>query len=181
MIALAPDAHAMTRTVDIETVATHEAGHAVMRFVQGLPVTELTVDDVAGGLCAGTGRPQPVQALVLVTLAGFVAETGYGFDGGTLDLANSQSDDLDKVRGMLRHATHLRIVADASGTPSVDAIDATVLRYWERACEELWPYSELVEAIAERLVEARRLSARSVAALCREFRKRARSAAIATH
>lgn len=74
--------------VDINTIAQHEAGHAVMRWVLGLPATELTADD-EGGLCAGTGRRIWISDEILVMLAGVAVESGYGVVG-EVDLTRSK-------------------------------------------------------------------------------------------
>lgn len=159
----------------IDVIAAHEAGHAVMRWLRGLPATELTVT-ADGGLCAGTGRVAPAEGLLLVKLAGFAVESGYGvFARLTLDtLAESHGSDFDEARRMLADCEWLRILATPEGA-IVQSVDEALVRHFHRAGELLWPHSDLVDALADRLEYEGRVSARSVAALCREHEKRERA------
>src|SRR5262249_5392394 len=63
---------------DLEQVARHEAGHAVMRWLVGWPATSLTARPDGSGLTVGTGRHVQVWDALRVTLAGPAAEAGYG-------------------------------------------------------------------------------------------------------
>jgi hypothetical protein len=56
--------------------AVHEAGHAVMRFIRGLPLTAIELDADNNGRCGGTGRLVRADDVLLVTLAGYAAESG---------------------------------------------------------------------------------------------------------
>ena len=55
-------------------VSLHEAGHAVMRWLRGLPLTRLELTD-EGGMCYGTGRREATDSLIKVRLAGYAAQT----------------------------------------------------------------------------------------------------------
>lgn len=159
--------------VDLETIALHEAGHAVMRWLRGLSATDVTAND-DGGFCAGTGRAVHSESELLVSLAGFAVECGYAV-GGRIDLAHSHGDDFDHARRILSETEYLRfrVNADRSGV-FVQDVDAALLRYFARAGVELLPYSDLIEDIGQRLQIEGRLSARTVAAICREYVKRSR-------
>jgi hypothetical protein len=61
----------------LNAIACHEAGHAVMRVLRGYPATELTATEDRG-FCAGTGRLIRVEDEILINLAGFAVEYGYG-------------------------------------------------------------------------------------------------------
>jgi hypothetical protein len=50
--------------------------------------------------------------------------------------------------------------------------EAAFRRHFRTVCNDLWLYADLVEEIADRLNEAGTLSARVVAALCREYARR---------
>lgn len=151
---------------DLETICLHEAGHGVMRWVRGLPCTELTANE-DGGLCAGTYRPARAEDLLLVTLAGFAAES-YCI-AGDLDLDACRADDFDRAKTLIEHTEWMRIVGDPDTmTASVTTIEATIQRYWQRTCETLYPYMDIIERIAERLEQDRWISARSLAAMLRQ-------------
>ena len=64
-------------SVNILTIAEHEAAHAVMRWLRGLPATDVYVEET-GGFTDGTGRRVDPENNVLVALAGFAWETGCG-------------------------------------------------------------------------------------------------------
>jgi hypothetical protein len=60
----------------VHDIAQHEAAHAVMRCLRGLPATAITARE-NGGLCAGTGDPIHPESELLVSLAGYAWQTGY--------------------------------------------------------------------------------------------------------
>jgi hypothetical protein len=151
-------------------IAQHEAGHAVMQWLRGYPATELTVGR-DGGLCAGTGRPIRPEDNLLIALGGIAVDSGYGFC--KVDLEHSELDDLDQARRELRSRSWLRLVGDgASPVVLTETVEDALARYFRRACDLLFPEMELVEFMGFRLFQAGRLSARSVAALCREHSRR---------
>jgi hypothetical protein len=61
----------------LEDAARHEAGHAVMRWLVGLPATKLTISQDGAGFCEGSGKRVFVYDFLRVTLAGLAAEIGY--------------------------------------------------------------------------------------------------------
>ena len=156
--------------IDLDTIAIHEAGHAVMRWLRGLPATELTASD-DGGLCGGTGREVRRDHVLYVLLGGPVVENGYGIVG-TLDFARCGSNDFERAKALLAGAEDwlcrdgLRVLT----------IDEALAYHFDRACDLLCPHIELVDAIGGRLAAEGRLSARRVAALCREYGRRLESA-----
>jgi hypothetical protein len=153
-----------------DATAQHEAGHAVMRWLRGWPATEVGIDGAGAGHCAGTGRTVRSDDQLWVTLAGFAAESWCGVCG--VDVLNSRTADFDKARGLLRDALWRLSMVD--GRPAQLTVDEALVRRFESTCEMLWPYMELVERVAERLSAEGRLSARTVAAVCREFDRRTR-------
>jgi hypothetical protein len=69
----------------VETIAAHEAGHAVMGWLRGLPCTKVQAG-ADEGFCAGTGRPWRAEDLVLVTLgvSPLRAATGWLMSSGRI-------------------------------------------------------------------------------------------------
>jgi hypothetical protein len=151
----------------IETVAEHEAGHAVMRWLCGWSATALTANEDGSGTCAGTGRRVEASEKLQVTLAGPAAEISYGIF--PLDWAASRCADFDSARRLLAQCMWLV-------PPGMD-VEAALKVHFDAVCHALWPFADLVTEIGDRLTKQGRLSARSVAALCREQAKR-KSAAI---
>lgn len=160
-----------TLPVDFETICLHEAAHAVMRWVRGERSTMIEVNE-NGGFCGGTGRRISAENALLITLAGFAAETGYGLARPVFE--TSQAQDIDEARAILREYPHLRyFLADLGpdGTPSFSDGDRLLEKWFYRACEQLCPYSHVVEHLGFRLEQHRTLSARSVAATIRQALK----------
>lgn len=150
-------------SADLHTIAIHEAGHVIMRWVRRLPTTAVEVDE-DGGLSFGTGRSIDPESNLLVSLAGFVTEADYMLLPERVDLAGSDGDDFDKARMILRNVPTLREPGEE--------VEAALLRYMTRAGHTLYPYRELVERLGFILAERRYLSARSVSAIIREWCKR---------
>lgn len=144
--------------VSLDIIAQHEAGHAVMRWLLGLPATKLT-SSRDGGYCAGTGRPIPAHQELLLCVAGIAVESGLGL--GLVDLHGSQMDDLDAARVLV-----------SRWTPA--EVDTEVQQWIGLASEMLRYNADLIEDIGIRLAESGELSARTIAARCREHRKRQR-------
>ena len=159
--------------VDLLQIAEHEVAHAVMRWLRGMPATEITANH-QGGVCAGTGKVVRAEDELLVTLAGFAWESGCGV--AEVDLANSRADDFDVARRILQHSEWLRLLPGADDQGGVVArlktVDDALLHHFRRAGDLLNPYAELVHAMGERLAVDGVVSARSVVAMCREFAKR---------
>src|SRR5262249_50971869 len=111
-------------------------------------------------------------------LAGYAAESGYGYPRACLE--NSRARDFEEAREILESKPFLRRILLNDGKPVFDAdrnpvfvdVDESMGHYWDKTCRMLLDYDELVEIVAERLVRTRRLSGRSVAAMCREYKKR---------
>lgn len=157
--------------------SVHEAGHAVMRWWRSLPATDLVLFDDGEGLCAGTGKPISPESALLVALAGPAAEFG-----GLVNLSESRSDDLDTARKLLHSAPWLCLDVSPDLTIRSLSVEEALQRTFERVCDELEPLEELVERLAERLDAKGRLTARTVAAICREHgRYRQRSRATSNH
>jgi len=163
--------------VDREVTALHEAGHAVMRRLRGLPATNLWLFEPGVGFCEGTGKPVDPLSDILVALAGFAVECGYGLVA--LDFAKAKTCDFDYARELLagRPWMLLGLAANEELDPSqwlpVElTVDAALAMYFERACRELWPLEDLITRIGERLDWEGQLNARSVAAMCREYYRR---------
>src|SRR5262245_51766017 len=117
--------------VDIDTIAGHEAGHAVMRWLRGLCATEICVND-HGGFCAGTGSRIHAESALLVTLAGFAAESGCGVFGD-VDFDRSAAEDLDRARAILSGSEWLRFLA-VNEQLEIQDIETALRRYFARAC-----------------------------------------------
>lgn len=155
----------------IYITARHEAAHAVMKWVLGWPATELTAG-AGEGLCAGSGRKVDVEEFLLVTLAGLVYECWYQLDD--LDLTTSDTGDLRVAREIVADHEWLRPISShhPDGTFTSLNVDEAVAHHLRRVSDLLDPYMDLIEAIGYRLEWAGRLSARTVAAICREYAKR---------
>jgi hypothetical protein len=144
-------ANAMTRATEArpdrwETVAPHEAGHAVMRWLCGLPATALVAHADGGGLSAGTGRREPVADLLAVTLAGPAVEACYGMWG--LDWTRTHFEDFDHARALLAHAEWLRYQIHDGEAGLVD-VETALRAHFDEVCTRLSPYSALVDELAE--------------------------------
>jgi hypothetical protein len=161
----------------LRVAAKHEAGHAVMRWILELPLTELTAT-VGTGMCAGTKAKVQVKDYLLVTLAGLAAESNYGFYQP--DFSSRDGGDLDRARLMLVQIPWLRIWPDRSlnavthmAVPEhYQSTDDAFQRYFMEACDNLAPHEDLVNEIATRLAVERKLTARTVAAMCRRYATR---------
>jgi hypothetical protein len=82
--------------------AKHEAGHAVMRWLRGLPLTDthLRIEDgLVHGCVEGTGKLQRADDLLFVSLAGLSAESEYGVL--SFDFEKSDTEDLRTARRIL--------------------------------------------------------------------------------
>ena len=158
---------------DLETVCGHEAAHAVMRWIRGLPATPLTITP-EGGFSAGTMKAQRIEDVLLVTLAGFAWESGcLGFSSIDITGIVSPGNDFELAREILAKCDFLSFrINDDGESVSAVPVDDSLSRHFDRACELLNEYRGLVEIMGERLQAAGHLSARSVAAIIREWKKR---------
>ena len=152
----------------IGKTAKHEAAHAVMRWLLGLPATRLELHDT-GGLCHGSGKLIETRDELLVTLAGFAWEAGYLlFD---VDWVGSRSDDFDHARDILRRCPHLCLGFAASKRKNrvvTQNVDVALKRWFRSAGQALLPHDDLIDVLGDELVLSRKLSARHVAAIMRE-------------
>jgi hypothetical protein len=160
----------MADQIEESTAPYHEAGHAVMRWLEGLRATETVADHLGGGFCAGTGKMINAQSALYVTLAGFAAEAAYEILGA-VDLSSSKCVDFDDARQILDQNGWLRIVATEDHQIVVQGVDEALRRYFTHTCEVLYPHASLVDRIADRLELEGRLSARAIAAVFREYGK----------
>ena len=153
------------------TTAQHEAGHAVMRSIVGLPATEVEANE-KGGFCAGSGRKVGPWDVLPVALAGFAwkAATGWAVHSTCRTAMRPISRRPRRCSngvcgsGWLLGSSR---VPDADGSipcSVVLSVDDAMQRAFSQAGERLLPHSDLVDSMAERLTYERRLSARQVAA-----------------
>lgn len=173
------------------TAATHEAGHAIMRWLRGYPATDVRVGE-GDGYCAGTDKPIRHEDALLITLAGYAAESGYGIawvgpnypEDLAASLAWKSCDahvDLNVARRILTDGPPwMRLsveVQQKDGGPPLDGpmeyhtVKVALFRYFERTCDELFRECHLVEALASELAERGELSGRKVGAFIRAWRR----------
>lgn len=145
--------------VDRDTIARHEAGHAVMRRLCGLSATRVCVDD-GGGETAGTGRSIKPQIAVHVLLAGIAAELGLA--PVTINWARTRSEDVDRAREILERFHQLRMF-ERAGSVEALTVDQALSRHYETVCELLQPYQATIDDLAFRLDRDGYLSARPLA------------------
>lgn len=148
------------------TTALHEAGHAAMQWWRALPATALHLFEPGAGLCEGTGQAERAEDQLLVLMAGYVVEAGYGL-AGTPIWESCRVNDYDEARAMLRAGGAPWLFIGADGRQLTE--DEVLTRLWERACDEMLRLEDLVERLAEPLERDGYLSADRVAAICREF------------
>lgn len=161
---------------DPTTVARHEASHAVMRWLCGLEQTDILVRKDLSGYCEGTGKTIRVQDEMLILLAGFAYEAGYGLS--KVNFAKSRCDDLERAREILKRCRFLRtriVVPDVMPPPGteiecvVEEVEEALERWFKETCKRLLPYAYAVEELGEALLDAperggvRVLSSRKVA------------------
>lgn len=135
--------------------AIHEAGHAVMRWIRGLPLTAIELDTDNKGRCAGSGRLVRADDVLLVMLAGYAAESGYGVADVNL---TRECYDLDYGRMILTSERWL------CGS---DTVDDALAYYFHLACDLLRPHADLIQQLASKLTADGYLSADTVRATLR--------------
>lgn len=154
--------------------ARHEAAHAVMMKILGLPATRITLNDT-GGFCEGTGKIIRREEDVLCSLAGFAWETLFGIappvDQINFETSRHTIEDLRQAWEILDRFEHLRIVGILVGNGEwmfkTESVKTAIRRYYSRAMKELNPHRDLILATGAKLYEAGELSARRTAALLR--------------
>ena len=150
-----------------EIVCGHEAAHGVMRCICGLPATELTISE-HGGYCAGTGRIEDPDKILLVTLAGFAWESGCG--ANAIDFNNSSSYDFDEARDIIANCLALRLRGDfANNKVMVCSVEESLSDYFDKASNFLIPYSDIIEELAEELEIHGNVSAQRVEEILHEW------------
>ncbi len=153
-----------------KVIAHHESGHAVMRWLVGFPATAIRFTE-DGGLCEGTGRRVDPYENALVLLAGMVSETECLMRPA--DLIQSHFQDLDEARALLAPEwMRCRGVEPDGHTPQLYSIDEYLLHLFEQVRNKLSPHAIFIGQLADRLMQDRHVSARSVAAICREYERR---------
>jgi hypothetical protein len=150
------------------TVACHEAAHAVMQWLRGTGVREIALTP-SGGLSNGTGRHIDGESYMLITFAGFAYEFNAVLRTVQFDLEQTGADDIDDAREILTKHPPLRL-----GSPrghQIALVEESMQWWFKRAADELLPHHELIEHIGTRLLDEGRLSGRSLAAMCREWKR----------
>jgi hypothetical protein len=137
----------------LREAAYHEAGHAVMRWVHGLPPTPIVIRASLLRTCTAIGPRITEWTAVDVTLAGLVAELNAHHEPRDMtDVIASRAAELDPVREFLTGDGH-------------DASDATVMRLMNRISERFRSRSRSIDAVARHLMTARHLSPRALTIL----------------
>jgi hypothetical protein len=149
---------------DLYTIAGHEAAHAVMRYLLGLPCTRLTADE-NGGFCYGTGKPIEFKQDILVTLAGMAWEAGCFFE--LINLRSSRFGDLDYARAQLESKFWHRIRRGRGGKVVIRRVDTCVKHLLREAIAILYPFDDEIDQLGMDLADCGDMSARRVAAYMR--------------
>jgi hypothetical protein len=127
-------------------VRLHEAGHAVVARVLGVPFERVTRDE----LVFAPGYDRDGTALAVVALAGSVAACLFASGVGSPNRRHSESD--------------LHVAASALGVDTLGAYaEAQLERHARRI---LLDHETAVRAVAEALGRVRELDARQVGRLC---------------
>jgi|688.fasta_scaffold997559_1 hypothetical protein len=137
------------------TVALHEAGHAVMKWLRCIPPGAIHVGDDGNGLCEGSGMAFRPEDVLLVKLAGIVVESDYGLS--PVDLGQSFTADLTEARLMLglHQELRLRLPDDLVSEPlkvGFYSVEEALQKWFDRTCSELLPYCDVVEHVAQEAV-----------------------------
>jgi len=85
-----------------------------------------------------------------------------------VDWTHSRFVDFDNARDLLAGCSWL--------VPPGADVEESLRLHFKAICDDLWPHLELVDDLADRLMRARTLSPRTVAAICREYRRRYKAA-----
>lgn len=181
--------------VDLESVARHEAGHVVIRYLKGYKATAVRVhSDGSGYVEPGGARERwyPWDLLDL-NLAGWAAEYGLA-----LFLPEVEEAIIGLVQKIIREGTIREVsMANPHGVVTSDyeeaitlltkypdlvsrssTVEEAILKKLQNLAEyDLHHHEHLVEAITSALLERHELTAREVAALLREAAKRTRYSA----
>ena len=151
-------------------VARHEAAHAIMHYLVGLPATRL----MAGhdrGRCECSSRGCDARQWLLVLLAGVAYEAKYS--AWLLALRNSKTADLEQARELLESHPPSRRVEMHRKRCTIGVEKALRLGL-ERACEILEPFNGEIESLGDLLAKAGQLSAIDTRAFMRKHIRPAR-------
>lgn len=162
-----------------DMAATHEAGHAVMRWLLGLPATGLTAGEGVG-FCAGTGDTIRADDAMKLSLAGYASQ--WGCVAGKIDLKNEvafsddPANDFNEALRLLREHPRLKRIARVeSGRPVyVDDLES-LQSHFDEVREMLFPFAEAIDNIAVPLGQEGTLSAKRVAAILKDYETRLES------
>lgn len=134
----------------IKKTARHEAGHAVMRKILGLPSTAISVDfsNPGNGICHGTGQKISWQDYLLFTLAGVAVECDYM--PFIIDWETAATADLDDAKDILETNKWL---CDINGdTMDFFSPDEALKKWLSRASEMLHPYKKDINRLAKEAI-----------------------------
>lgn len=145
-------------------IARHEAAHAIMHYLVGLPPTRLTASDDRG-LCESSGRAADIRQQVLALLAGIAYEVKYS--AWLIDLHNSKTADLEQARQLLASNASGRR-AEVKRKICTVGVEKALRLAMERACDILEPFNGEIESLGLLLVTAGQLSARRTGAFMRQ-------------
>ncbi len=162
-------------TVSDERIATayHEAGHAVAKWLEGLPATAVHVGE-GDGLVEAAGVEINHISQARISLSGPIAEAAkllaeqeeivlVSADRETVEnMATAicltfnwkicRSEDLLRVRSVLESDPSTRVVVGSDQQPRVAAVDEALLEWVGTTAEYLLPYFSLIERIAQAAV-----------------------------
>lgn len=158
--------------VDLETIARHEAAHAVMRALLGLPCGYI-IATPEEGFNSGSGRKISPKQEILIALAGFAWEALASSLGKPLPEVSwdtSRSDDVDAARDVLRRAPSIvPLLQLKEGSPELVPMSINqALDFWFKCAAQLLKEQfGLIENIGSKAEESGRLSERQVEAIIR--------------
>ena len=165
---LAGMTHEEVNTFD--TICQHEVAHGVMRWLLGHRATEIWATPTEG-YCAGPGKRIDRKDALLIMLAGYAHE--MGILPGPIDWDNTHGDDFDVARGWLEPRHERTSIKD--GSLVILSMNEALEMWLGRAADMLTPHLEFIERAGDVLMEKRRLSARSLAAMLRNYDRDLRS------
>jgi hypothetical protein len=160
--------------VTIELIAEHQAAHAVMRWLCGLPATRL-VCGANGGLCNATCSKFNTADILAVILAGVTWE--HSCRRVRINWRTTKFQDVDEALRMLERFPRLRLAFPRSGDGEAKTLTPhrAVESWMEVVGYELRPHSDQIRDLGRLLAERKTLSARTVGAIFREYNKRNRA------
>jgi hypothetical protein len=174
-----------TAAAEYDAVANHEAGHAIMRWLHGLPATTVEIFPAGRGRVEGTGRRIPHRCYLLMSLAGYAAELGYVIvqdRTGSLKICaprlvwdrdkQSPGSDLYRASSLLDSDWRLREKVNRKGECVPRDTEDVIQEYFALASDIIYEHLELLEILSNRLQADGILQPRTLAALCREYGKR---------